>query len=154
VAVYFFDSSALVKRYVSETGSAWVVSVLDSAAGNRIHPVRSTGVEVVSAVARRQRGGSVSPADAAAIFAQVAHDFAAEYRVVELTPALITRAMALAQTHGLRAYDAVQLAAALALNSERLSRGMSALTLVSADTDLNAAAAAEGLTTEDPNAHP
>lgn len=29
MAVYFLDSSALVKRYINETGSAWVVRLFD-----------------------------------------------------------------------------------------------------------------------------
>jgi predicted nucleic acid-binding protein len=34
VAVYFFDSSAIVKRYAAEPGSSWVDSICDEAAGN------------------------------------------------------------------------------------------------------------------------
>ena len=49
----------------------------------------------------------------------------------------------------LRAYDAVQLAAAL-----EISHQIPSLTLISADADLNTSAASEGLTVEDPNAHP
>jgi hypothetical protein len=33
VADYFADTSALAKRYISETGSAWVRGLLDPAAG-------------------------------------------------------------------------------------------------------------------------
>jgi predicted nucleic acid-binding protein len=62
--------------------------------------------------------------------------------------------MILAQTHGLRGYDAVQLAAALRVNSRRLSRRTSGAILVSADLELLAAATAEGLAVEDPNTHP
>ncbi len=55
----------------------------------------------------------------------------------------------IADMHVLRAYDAVQLAAAL-----DILRQDAALILVSADADLNAAASAEGLPVEDPNLHP
>ncbi len=34
VAVYFFDSSAIVKRYAAEPGSSWVDSICDETAGN------------------------------------------------------------------------------------------------------------------------
>jgi hypothetical protein len=61
----------------------------------------------------------------------------------------LQRAALLADTHVLRAYDAIQLAAALEVRSQDPS-----LTLVSADVDLNAAATAEGLPVEDPNTHP
>lgn len=61
--------------------------------------------------------------------------------------------MTLAEMRVLRGYDAVQLAAALEVNAASLSLGMPTVTLVSADTELNAAAAAEGLPIENPNAH-
>jgi hypothetical protein len=66
VADYLFDSSALVKRYGSEVGTAWVVSLFPPA-GNRIHLARITAVEVVSAIARRCRSGTVTAAGAAAM---------------------------------------------------------------------------------------
>ena len=62
--------------------------------------------------------------------------------------------MALAATHALRGYDAVELSAALNLNVRRLTRGLPALTLVSSDAELNTAATAEGLMVEDPASHP
>jgi hypothetical protein len=62
--------------------------------------------------------------------------------------------MALAETHALRGYDAVQCATAVLVHTERVALGMPPLTLVSADTALNTAAAAEGLLVEDPNTYP
>jgi len=55
----------------------------------------------------------------------------------------------LVRRHGLRGYDAVQLAAVLEIHATDPS-----LTLLSADAELNAAALAEGLTVDDPNLHP
>jgi len=49
---------------------------------------------------------------------------------------------------------AVQLAAAVAINKRRLIHGLQPVTLVSADTELNRAAVAEGLLVDDPNHHP
>lgn len=154
MAVYFFDSSALVKRYVQETGTAWVLSLCDPMANTSLYVARIAGAEVVAAIARRERGGDLSASDAASAIRQFRLEFASMYRIVEITPALVLRAMDLAQTHALRGYDAVQLAAALELNALRLARGTSALTLVSADGELNGAATAEGLPVEDPNTHP
>jgi len=62
--------------------------------------------------------------------------------------------MALGEKHPLRAYDAVQLAVALTVNSESLRLGMPAVILVSADNGLNNAAVAEGLGLEDPRSYP
>ncbi|HEX8202862.1 MAG TPA: type II toxin-antitoxin system VapC family toxin [Isosphaeraceae bacterium] len=153
MAIYFFDTSALVKRYVNEVGSAWVDGLIDPAAGHSARVASITGVEVVSAIARRERRGSISPTDAATVRADFRYDFANLYQVTVITPAIVTRAMTLAELHAIRGFDAVQLAVALEVAAECLALGL-ALTLVSADAELNAAARAEGLAVEDPNAHP
>jgi uncharacterized protein len=56
MAAYFFDSSALVKRHVSELGSAWVRSLTRLNAKHTIYIARITAVEITSAITRRQRG--------------------------------------------------------------------------------------------------
>ena len=66
----------------------------------------------------------------------------------------MARAADLARKHGLRGYDAVQLAAALEVNGRFQSASAGGITLVSADKELNAAATAEGIAVVDPNSHP
>ena len=61
--------------------------------------------------------------------------------------------MLLAQRHGLRGYDAVQLASAMEV-SALAQQFQSPFILVAADKELNAAAAAEGVQVENPNLHP
>lgn len=70
-----------------------------------------------------------------------------------LTEEIIEEAASLAKKQGLRAYDAMQLAAALDTSRVISQIESTQLTLVSADLELNAGAAAEGLATEDPNTH-
>lgn len=101
---------------------------------------------------RRQRGGSISAENAAVVLGDFREDFAQAYRVVDVSAALLARAMNVAETHGLRGYDAVQLAAALRVNDECRALEL-ALTLVSADAELKGASRGEGLTVEDPNSH-
>lgn len=74
-------------------------------------------------------------------------------RLAEITPALLTDAMTLAEKHGIRGYDAVQLASAVDANDERVRVGLAPLVFVAADSDLLAAAVAEGFITENPNNH-
>jgi hypothetical protein len=52
------------------------------------------------------------------------------------------------------AYDAVPLAVVLDVHRPQEAGGFGPVTLVSADRDLNAAAAAEGLAVNDPTTHP
>lgn len=165
MAIYFFDSSGLVKRYVAETGTAWTQGLTDPSAGHGIYIAQITGVEVIAAINRRAAGGtpSISGADAAKAIAEFRLDYASQYNALEITDQIIAAAMTFAETYVLRAYDAVQLAAAVAINSqlaaENAALGIAAplgpvLTMISSDTDLNGAAVAEGLVVEDPNNHP
>lgn len=151
MAVYFFDSSGIVKRYVEEKGTPWVLDIADPAAGNHTYLARIAGVEVISALTRQKASGNLPEPTAAIAIAQFRHDFTHQYRLIEVTAALVERAMALSETHSLRGYDAVQLAAALEVHKYCLALGMPVLTLISADTALNTAALAEGLLVEDPN---
>lgn len=148
------DSSSLVKRYVTETGTAWMVSLTDPGAGNWIYVAGITGVEIISAITRRHRRGDISAVEAQTAFADFRADLSSDYVPVDVTPDLIENAMALAQTHGLRGYDTVQLATALQVRFECAALGLPDITFLSADNELNAAAAAEGLTVDNPNAHP
>jgi uncharacterized protein len=150
VAAYFVDTSALVKRYVQEVGTAWVRGLTHRRAGNQILLARITVVEVTSAVARRRAGRTISTAQASSFLSQFRKHIAGRYTILEITPGLLADAATLANRHDLRAYDAVQLAAALELN--RISQG--GIVLASSDRELNAAAQADGLTVEDPNLHP
>ncbi len=154
MAAYFFDSSALVKGYVAEIGTAWVRGILSPAAGNDIHVLSLTEIEVIAAVARRGKLGTVSPTDATTILTQLEHDFSNEFVVIDLSDALLSSAKSLVKQHELRANDGLQLAALLMLNQTRVSAGLAATILVSADQELNAAAQVEGAGVEDPNNHP
>ena len=105
-------------------------------------------------ITRRQRGRSLTAAQARAIYGHFRRHLAQRYVVLEITPALMAGAMLLARSHGLRAYDAVQLSAALDIERDHRQAGLTPITLVSADQALNDAATEEGLAVEDPGAHP
>lgn len=79
VSAYFLDSSALVKRYVPETGSAWVQALADVATGNLLIIARITWVEVLSALARRQREGSLSDTEVDLIIQRFGYDLNNQY---------------------------------------------------------------------------
>jgi predicted nucleic acid-binding protein len=149
VPEFFLDTSTVLKRYVQETGTPWVQALAAPAAGHSLIIVRITLAETIAAITRRERGGSITPADAAAALADFQLDFARQYFIIEVSAPLVDQAAALARKHGLRGYDAVQLAAALEAQAR-----LPSLTLLSADADLNAAALAEGLPVDDPNNHP
>ena len=78
----YFDASALVKRYVNESGTAEVEGWLadDTPATGRL-----TEVEIASALARRCREGAVSADDRDRALAALHTDLAAMV-IVELSP--------------------------------------------------------------------
>src|SRR5438128_197717 len=106
---FFCDSSGIVKRYVNEVGSGWVERITDPASGHVIFIAWITGVEVVSALVRQARSGNLKATALAPALADFQHDFAVQYRKTGISPRIVIEAMTLAERHGLRGYDAVQL---------------------------------------------
>jgi uncharacterized protein len=140
-----------VKRYINETGSQWILNLCNPASNHDIVIAAIAGVEITAAITRRAKGGSIDSADAAALYHQFRIDLETEYQVIEISDRIIAAAMNLAQAQGLRGYDAVQLAAACAVNSLCIENSLPFVTLVSADSELNEAAIREGLKVENPN---
>jgi len=154
VNIYFLDSSALIKRYVVEIGSPWIKTLTDSQTGNSLLLVRITWVEVLSAFARRQREGGITAAEVAALIAKFRSEFNSRYRVIEVDLALVERAGELIVQYPLRAYDAVQLASALRVQSLLTSMPETQLIFVSADNRLLDIAQSAGLAMDNPNNYP
>ena len=150
--VCFLDSSALVKCYVAEPGSVWTRSTLDDE-DTVVYLASLSQVETISALTRRFRRTDISQQEFNVACEQFRLDLSSQFEVVGLSNRLIEEATTFARSHGLRAYDAVQLAAALDTSRVISQVEATELILVSADLELNAAAAAEGLKVEDPNTH-
>ena len=154
MAAYYFDSSAMVKRYVRETGTRWVISLLKPSGGHVCFVARIALVEIVSALTRRARGAALNAAGGAKAVTRFRRAFGKRLFKIDITSDLIEHATSLAEKHALRGYDAVQLAAALQLQAERQAVNLPSITLISADDALNAAAMLEGLSVDNPNLHP
>lgn len=147
---YFADTSALAKRYLAEIGSRWVVSWIIPSANNVIVVSELVFVEMRSLLERRVREKSLSATNAAILKSNFLLHYGNEYLPVLLDTHIVEEAARLADTHPLRALDAIQLASAIhAVNL--LGESM---TFVSADKNLLTAATAEGFTTDNPLAHP
>lgn len=154
MAVYYVDTSALVKYYVRERGTAWVRDLFDPARAHTLYTVSLTGAELVAAVHRKGRTGELDAASVTRTTAAVRTDWPTWAHVLTIHAGLIEGAMDLIERHGLRGYDAVHLAAALEVGRAQRQGKADPLTFVSADTDQRQAATSEGLTVADPNAHP
>lgn len=108
--IAYFDASALVKRYLVERGSRETIAL--SAGSDMIATSTVTRAEVAAAFAKAARAGLVTEDRARRAQRSFAGDWPDLVRV-PATEALVERAETLAWDHGLRGYDAVQLASAL-----------------------------------------
>jgi predicted nucleic acid-binding protein len=153
MASYYLDTSALVKRYLQEAGTNWVVQLTDPAQGHDLSTGRLTGPELVAAIVRKVNPQLTLAVDVAQAIADVRFDWDHQYQIVEMTAEVADRAMRLAEHHRLRGYDAIHLAAALLVRDALQAQGVTGLTFISADLEQATAARAEGLLTDDPNTH-
>lgn len=153
MSILFFDTSAIVKRYVPEVGTTWVRSQTASSSRNDIIIAKVTMVEFYSAVSRQYHDGQIDLNRLQAFRQLFTKHLVNQYLVIEVTSSVINHALDLQENHRLRAYDAIQLASALELNV-RLRASNTSFTFIVSDNLLLQAANAEGLTTDNPIHHP
>ena len=149
MTIFFADTSAIIKRYVPESGSDWVGSWAKLPSTDAVIISEITTVETVAFFTRRQREKNLSSDDLAMLRNDFLLHVEREYLVISVDSVVFIRARNLVHRYPLRAIDAVQLACALdVMRALNLS-----LTFVSADRMLLAAAALEGLATDNPENH-
>jgi hypothetical protein len=152
MTIYYVDSSALLKKYVDETGSAWTRQVL--AAPAVVITAQLALVEIASALNRRVREGTVTAHD----YARLAGDFRDEcrdrFQIITLDQVLVNLSWAVLERHALRAYDAIHLVSALVMDRQWMEARLAAPIFLAADDRLLRAAQAEGLAVDNPNLHP
>jgi predicted nucleic acid-binding protein len=136
--ILYFDSSALVKRYVEEQGSSDVLDWME--ASDLTGTVLVTRAEVAAAITHALRRQYVTQEDARKILETFHKEWSCFHRL-PVNESLVARADALACDHNLRGYDAIHVAAAL-IWQELLDLPV---TLVSYDRELADAARASGM---------
>jgi predicted nucleic acid-binding protein len=142
-----------VKAYIAEAGTNWVRTILDDPQ-HRITISALAEVEVTSALTRRFNEGDLTRLELDQAYDELSQD-CATYLLVDVTGQILDAAVGNARQYSLRAYDAVQLASAVAVRTALLATQGNAVEfiLVSADNDLNDAARLEALEVDDPNVH-
>ena len=136
--ILYLDTSALLKVYLVEDGTATVRAGVESS--EIVASSLIAFVEARAAFARRRREHELTQAD----HRRLAQDFAKDwgrYLKIEVSEPLVIEAARLADAHRLRAYDAMHLASALLL----AERNTEAPTFGCWDRALRTAAAHEGL---------
>lgn len=160
--VFYLDTSALLKRYVQEVGSAWLSTHYELAQNHTLTTAlimkwaqgAITKVEAAAGLAAKFRQGGLPLADYQEAEQALLDDFVHVYATVDIDDPLVDLAADLAKRHRLRGYDAVQLAAAVTFQTMLASAQLPALTFLSADVLLLQAAQQEGLLVDNPNLHP
>lgn len=154
MSAYFLDSSALVKCYRTEAGSAWVRTLLEPGASHTITICEITLAEVAAALAAAHRApGGISRIERdEAVKLFLAH-CNTQYALLGIVRSTIRLAVTLTQSYRLRGCDAIQLATALSANRDLRTAGVPPMVFVAADEDLLAAARGEGLATADPRCY-
>jgi predicted nucleic acid-binding protein len=136
----FADSSALVKLYADEAGHETVRAVPTMVVSALAR------AEVVAAIWRKQRMRELAGEDARVLTAAFEFDYYGDeqatprFVVIDVVDDVLEEAALVAARHGLRAYDAVQLASALTARVVASEID----TMLAFDIQLRGAAAAEG----------
>jgi predicted nucleic acid-binding protein len=150
--LYYFDSSAAVKRYAPEKGSEWVKLLVEPIEGNTVYLGQIGVVEIAAALSRKVRTKELTQKGYEAALWLFLRDVQnEEYIIAPLSDQAVDLAVDLTRRHPLRGYDAVHLATAIILNTALLEVELPSLTFVSADEALCKAAREEGLPADNPN---
>jgi predicted nucleic acid-binding protein len=137
----FADTSAVVKLYVAEHGSDAVLGLTDPVVVSQL-----TRVEVPAALWKKQRMGELSVENTRILVSAFEADYFGtpgeprRFSAAVVAAEILEEAVRLTAVHGLRAYDAVQLATAKAVRS--VDPRCTAFAVF--DKDLREAAAMEG----------
>ena len=144
--VVYLDTSAFVKLYFEEDGTARVVELVTGTDGVQTAILDLALIESRSAIRRREREGDISRADADRILRRMQADASSSFLVQPSTSAVLEEAARLVDLYPLRAYEAIQLAGCLVLRE----LSPEPPTFVCADARLCEAAASAGLAVVDP----
>ena len=147
MALYYLETSALVKLYVQEPGTERLLRLAGRTNNHRFAVLVLARAEVHSAVRRRQREGDIEASIADRLLIRFDQHLESRFIKQVLNDPLIDLATSLVDRHALRAYDAIQLAGCLVLKTNSASDEPS---FVCSDRRLLEAAENEGLACFDP----
>jgi uncharacterized protein len=113
--ILYVDTSALVKLYVPEPESDAVQALVESAEVAAVSLIAYA--EARAAFARKRRERTVDRKDYRRLVQEFNDDWD-HYFIVDVSESLVRRAGQLADKHGLRGYDSIQLSSALLLRAQ------------------------------------
>ncbi len=122
--ITYVDTSTLLKRLLAEDGSDQADVIWNAA--DVLTSVVTVIVEARAVLAAAQRGGRLTAVELRDVKAELV-ELLEEVTFIEITDDLVTEAADLAEVEALRGYDAIHLAAALAVEANVLTSADGAL---------------------------
>ncbi len=148
MALYYLETSALVKLYIREPGTDRLLRLASKATDHRFALLALAQVEFHSAIRKRQRLGDIDESLATRVLGRFEQHLETKFVRQTVSNTVLDTATGLVDRYPLRAYDAVQLAGCLALKT---TSGGQEPVFVCADHQLLQAAESEGLQSLDPS---
>ena len=144
---FYFDASALVKRYTDEKGSYEIDFFFDNIPLSRICCLNIGAIEVFWVCVRKKNDGRITRHQFARAVTHLKSEVMnpySDFKTIPIPDSLILNSMALIDTHSLNSVDALVLQSALDIDTELNNNG-ERLVLVASDRRLLRAANTEGL---------
>ena len=114
MVVFYFDTSAIIKRYRIEKGTAIVDEILGNPFSQDIfYTSFLTILEVTSSITRLKRSSQLTDYLAREIFSRFRQDIHEHFRILPLDNETATNAISLVEQYGLRSADAIHMATAI-----------------------------------------
>ena len=149
--MYYLDSSAWVKLYLTEPGTNEISHLFNELSREQLASTGLGYVEVTSALARQQTARKINARALYQLQQQLKSDWK-DLTEISITAELIDQAARLAGRFKLRGADAIHLAAALSFQNALIETNQ-LVTFVASDTKLLQAAQTIGLLTHNPVHH-
>ena len=138
--ILFFDTSALIKRYIVEPGGKKVDELFDIASQIIVSPI--TKIETHSALKRLLEERNIAKVDYLNLIKEINHDFEF-FTILPFSQEIEANAVTLIEKYPLKTLDSIQLASCIS-KKEIID------SMVVADLKLKKAVDAENITTIDP----
>ncbi|MDE0484811.1 MAG: type II toxin-antitoxin system VapC family toxin [Candidatus Poribacteria bacterium] len=153
---FYFDASALVKRYTQEIGSEKTNFIFTNVPQNRLMCSILAVVELFWIFVRKKNDGRITNLDYSQAGKNLNYeiiDSGSEFKTISIPDTLVLNSMSIIETHSLNSVDAIVLRSALDIAAELHNTG-NTLILVASDQRLLRAAQEEGLLVFNPEVDP
>jgi len=146
MSIYYFDSSALIKRYHYELGTDVVDRIIENE-DSEIYVSSISLIEVISTLRRKVKAHKITKAKFVKLKGAFLYEISHAFTLIPIDESIIVDAVHIAEKYGTKSLDSIHLASAL-----RLKNITSNPIFVSSDKELIKYAYSEGFKIINPEA--